>query len=51
MPAEELARCKEQAAARYRDAGADLVIDTIRELPEAIETLNRRLADTEEASL
>ena len=51
MPAEELARRKEQAAARYRDAGADLVIDTIRELPEAIETLNRRLADTEEASL
>lgn len=51
LPAEELARRKEEAACRYRDAGADLVIDSIRELPQAIEELNCRLAKTEEASL
>lgn len=50
LPAEELARRKQAATRRYLDAGADLVIDSIRELPAAIEALNRRLAD-KEASL
>ena len=47
---EELARRKQAAARRYLEAGADLVIDSIRELPAAIQELNRRLAD-KEASL
>ena len=50
LPAEELARRKQAAARRYLEAGADLVIDSIRELPAAIQELNRRLAD-KEASL
>ena len=50
MPDEELARRKQAATRRYLEAGADLVIDSIRELPAAIEELNRRLAD-KEASL
>ena len=50
MPAEELARRKQAATSRYLEAGGDLVIDSIRELPAAIEELNRRLAD-KEASL
>ena len=32
-----------EATERYREAGADLVIDSIWELPAAIEELNRRL--------
>lgn len=44
MPAGELAKRKQEAAARYQAAGADLVIDSIRELPKAVETLNGRLA-------
>ena len=43
MPAELLAQRKQVAADRYRAAGADLVIDSIRDLPAAIETLNERL--------
>ncbi len=48
MPAEELAERKKVVAAKYMEAGADLVIDSISELPAAIEEINRRLA--EEAS-
>ena len=44
MPADELAKRKQEAAARYQAAGADLIIDSIRELPKAVETLNGRLA-------
>ncbi len=51
MPAEELAARKQEAARRYREAGADLVIDSIRDLPAAIEELNRRLAQGEVAAL
>ena len=36
---------KEKAARRYREAGADLVIDSFRDLPGAIEELNRRLEE------
>ena len=43
MPAELLAQRKQVAADRYRAAGVDLVIDSIRDLPAAIETLNERL--------
>lgn len=43
MPAEILTQRKQVAADRYRAAGADLVIDSIRDLPAAIETLNDRL--------
>ena len=35
---------KRKATDRYREAGADLVIDSILELPAAIDELNRRLA-------
>ena len=43
MPAGILEQRKRVAADRYRAAGADLVIDSIRDLPAAIETLNERL--------
>ena len=39
----ELAQRKTDAASRYMEAGADMVIDTIRELPEAIAYLNSRM--------
>ena len=51
MPAEALAERKAETAARYRAAGADLVIDSIRDLPAAIEELNSRLKKAEEGSL
>ena len=44
---EQLKQCKRKAADRYREAGADLVIDSIRELPLAVEEINRRLAKKE----
>ena len=47
MPADILTQRKRVAADRYRAAGADLVIDSIRELPAAIETLNERLRKEE----
>lgn len=47
MDPEELKKRKMQAADRYREAGADLVIDSIRDLPRAIEELDRRLARKE----
>ena len=43
----ELETRKREAAERYREAGADLVIDSIRELPAAVAELNRRLARRE----
>lgn len=50
MDAEELNKRKQEAEKRYLAAGADLVIDSFRDLPHAIETLNRRL-NGEEAAL
>ena len=47
MEPEQLKQCKRKAADRYREAGADLVIDSIRELPLAVEEINRRLAKKE----
>lgn len=47
MDPAELEGRKARAAERYREAGADLVIDTIRDLPAAIEELDRRLAGGE----
>lgn len=49
MDPDELAKRKEQAARRYREAGADLVIDSIRDLPAAVAELNRRMAQEEAA--
>ncbi len=40
--AEELDRLKDEATRRYIEAGADLVIDTITQLPEAIGILEAR---------
>ena len=48
MDAEQLKQCKQKTAEAYRQAGADLVIDSIRDLPAALEELNRRLAQMEE---
>ncbi len=45
MSEKELKARKEKAADRYFKAGADLVIDSIRDLPEAIDTLNGYLAE------
>ena len=36
--------CKEQARKAYLEAGADLVIDSIRDLPAAIDEINARMA-------
>ena len=47
MALEELEERKRRAAERYREAGADLVIDSIWDLPAAIEELNRRMAREE----
>ena len=33
----------------YLEAGADLVIDSIRELPDAVAEINRRMAEQEAA--
>lgn len=43
MPSNELEELKQRAAEKYTDAGADMVIDSINELPEAIKELNRRM--------
>ena len=45
---EELKKRKEKTAEIYRQAGADIVIDSICDLPAAIEEINRRLARMEE---
>ncbi len=39
----ELERHKNEATKKYLDAGADMVIDSIRELPEAIEEINSKI--------
>ena len=44
MERHELSRRKKKAALRYLESGADLVIDSIQELPQVIQTLNRRMA-------
>ncbi|HJB27697.1 MAG TPA: phosphonoacetaldehyde hydrolase [Candidatus Blautia faecavium] len=48
MEEEELKQRKRRAAEAYQKAGADIVIDTILDLPEAIAELNRRLKQREE---
>ena len=50
MTPEELERRKQKAAERYTDAGADLVIDSIRDLPAAVSEINRRMAEKEAAA-
>lgn len=49
MDPEELAQRKQKAAERYTEAGADLVIDSIRDLPAALAELERRMAEQEAA--
>jgi phosphonoacetaldehyde hydrolase len=44
LDAAERQRLRERAAADLSDAGADLVIDSVADLPRAIEALNARLA-------
>ena len=46
---DELEQRKQAAAERYLEAGADLVIDSIRELPDAVAEINRRMAEQEAA--
>lgn len=48
MSAKELAVRKAEAAQKYLEAGADMVIDNIRELPAAIEKINCHMAKEEE---
>lgn len=43
LSAEELAKKKAEATEKYLKAGADLVIDSIRELPAAIEEIHYRM--------
>ena len=43
MEPQELEKRKIQVAEKYREAGADLVIDSIRELPLAVNEISRRL--------
>lgn len=50
MDAEELKERREKTAEIYRQAGADMVIDSIRELPDAVAALNERLAKMEEGA-
>lgn len=47
MEPEKLKKRKQEASGRYMEAGADIVIDSILDLPSAIETLNLRLANQE----
>ncbi len=49
MAPDELDERKQKAADRYREVGADLVIDSIVDLPVAIDELNRRMAREEAA--
>ena len=44
LPAEQVEARKAAARKAYLEAGADLVIDSIRELPDAIRVINARLA-------
>lgn len=50
MRPEELKKRKREAAEIYREAGADIVIDSIYDLPAAVEELDRRLERMEEAA-
>lgn len=43
LSAEELAEYKAKARQKYLDAGADMVIDSIGEMPNVIEEINRKL--------
>lgn len=47
MAADELEHRKQQAAERYREAGADFVIDSIRELPAVIAEINHRMEEAQ----
>ena len=49
MDGEELEKRKQKTAEIYRQAGADLVINSIRDLPEAIDEINHRMMSREEA--
>jgi len=49
MAPDELEQRKQAAAERYLEAGADLVIGSIRELPDAVAEINRRMAEQEAA--
>lgn len=49
MDPEELAQRKQKAVERYTEAGADLVIDSIRDLPAALAELERRMTEQEAA--
>ena len=44
MSADALAKRKDETVTKYLAAGADMVIDSMRELPAAIEALNNRMA-------
>lgn len=46
---DELERRKKKAEERYMEAGADIVIDSVRELPAAMAEINRRIAEKEAA--
>ena len=48
MPAAELEELKKQTEKKYMEAGADMVIDNITELPKAIETINQMMRNEEE---
>lgn len=43
MDGDKLAVLKNETATKYLEAGADMVIDNMRELPDAIEALNARM--------
>ncbi|XP_064121029.1 phosphonoacetaldehyde hydrolase-like protein [Macrobrachium nipponense] len=44
MPLEELERKLQNAYERLQDAGSHYVIDTIKDLPDVIRDINRRMA-------
>ncbi len=44
MSADELTKRKDETVAKYLAAGADMVIDSMKELPAAIKALNSRMA-------
>ena len=44
LPAEQVEARKDAARKAYLEAGADLVIDSIRDLPDAIRVINARMA-------
>lgn len=43
MDADKLKKLKKETTDKYLKAGADIVIDTICDLPQAIEEINRRM--------